>query len=1060
MSILRRAIQYALIPLVSAGFVGPYPVQAQVAVRIPDQDAQLRSRLFIGKKLWLATNKGAYLIDENSITRIIDGEERIDFINYINGQVWIATSKTLYQVEGETPKPVLDSDYPQNEDEPYESFFKDITGADGSLWVLTRRGVYKIDAGNAKQMSGQYSDIKRLYSVNEKLWVITSDGVYRVEGDVFTRIVDSTRSRRVYAGDRIGDIVEDTYGDIDFLAGKVWIRTSRNVYQVNGDTAKPLLDQDLQIYRLPKEINGKVWIATSKGAYRVDGDRVSRIPDKDSTVYDIKGTDSEVWIASTGGTYRVRGDTATEVLDQKVEVNQIWNLNGQVWLSGFSGIYRVDGDVPELILKVGQIFDPGYVRSIQKIDGRVWVMSERGGAYRIDGNSIRRIPVQEMEYEQPTKQRGFPIRRIPDQEMAFRHLENADGKAWLATSKGAYLVQGDSVRRIPDQDLDASDINFVKGKVWLVSTSGLYRVDENVTISVAVEGAESWWKSVADWILPGHVWIEGVIKPKVQYLDVSDGTDPYDNTIHRKFEIIMTTSKEVFLKAKEGKDYSPADSLERFLPSGKTTIYISTRDKWGNTIDHTVSGLVLPAPIALPFLLIPLSLILLFLVVTLAPFNSFFHSLLMNPFVRKYLSFGLVPLVMTVFPTVKWHVLRRYYLNVKDDEEFSRWQNRFVIPTQSFLPEEFGKLLAKHHKLLVIGQSGVGKTSYFKYLMACSASSKDNELKLRRVLPVFLPLERYREETIENMICAQLTKYGSLTDRDLATWVLQQGSFLVFIDGLNEVNDSMRNKINAFVDQHWRANYICISSQVNYPDFAKNIKATEMPPLGSEQIKKMIERRLGKEKADNLIGHFTKSTYDLYKIPWDLELAIDLAEQNEPLPQSKLELYEATMRPMFQTWNESGQADYPDLLFRRAYEMLSSQEAAFDRSDSALPDALRNRLLEKKYLVRSGDRCYFRHDLVRAYLASKYFAPRWKELLGSEKTTVDVNWRPMLEFVILQFEHNEEIRDLLLALLPKNKRLAGDLFNWVRNNQPDACQNWSDEFKQGFAEAMLRQNDA
>jgi hypothetical protein len=307
----------------------------------------------------------------------------------------------------------------------------------------------------------------------------------------------------------------------------------------------------------------------------------------------------------------------------------------------------------------------------------------------------------------------------------------------------------------------------------------------------------------------------------------------------------------------------------------------------------------------------------------------------------------------------------------------------------------------------------------------------------------------------EKVFNAQLVRYGQLTDQKLNNRFLQKGGFLIFIDGLNEVDESTRQKIGAFVDQYSNANYFCISSQRPYAEFA-GIARVQAASLSEDKIKEFLQKRLGEEQAQAILKEFGENIAEVYNIPHDLEFAIEFKENNPglPIPRSKMELYEATLAPMLNGWVEEGRTDYPASLFHRAYVMLYTSDACFDNSEVPLADDLRDGLVEKKFLIVRSTHYLFRHDLVRSFLASKYFTSRWRELLSDEELKIDDNWRTMLEFVLLNLRH-DEVRDVLERTLVKNKRLAGELFSWLEVTNPSICSEWATDFKIKFADAML-----
>src|SRR5262249_44282272 len=151
--------------------------------------------------------------------------------------------------------------------------------------------------------------------------------------------------------------------------------------------------------------------------------------------------------------------------------------------------------------------------------------------------------------------------------------------------------------------------------------------------------------------------------------------------------------------------------------------------------------------------------------------------------------------------------------------------------------------------------------------------------------------------------------------------------------------------------------------------------------LDKEAIKKILSDRLGSQ-AEKIVAIFYDELYREYEIPQDLELAIDLIEKGQPLPRSKLELYEATLKPIFNSWKKMN-LDYEEMLCRRAYEMLLKKES-FESAEVSLPTEIRNSLEEGKLLFHRGGQYQFRHDLIRAYLAAKYFKPRWRQLLVAD----------------------------------------------------------------------------
>jgi hypothetical protein len=122
-----------------------------------------------------------------------------------------------------------------------------------------------------------------------------------------------------------------------------------------------------------------------------------------------------------------------------------------------------------------------------------------------------------------------------------------------------------------------------------------------------------------------------------------------------------------------------------------------------------------------------------------------------------------------------------------------------------------------------------------------------------------------------------------------------------------------------------------------------------------------------------------------------------------------------------------------------------------------VPDEIVGNLVSCKFLVRSGDKIFFRHDLVRAFFASIYFRHIWKADLNLDGETIDRNWTPMLQFFVAQHDVNPaEASRLLFWLLERNREVAADLFKSIRRDHKQLLSSSTEEsFCKRFGEASL-----
>ncbi len=454
--------------------------------------------------------------------------------------------------------------------------------------------------------------------------------------------------------------------------------------------------------------------------------------------------------------------------------------------------------------------------------------------------------------------------------------------------------------------------------------------------------------------------------------------------------------------------------------------------------------------------------VLLILTLALAPYVDFFHDLLMNPWLRKFGSFGLIPLFLSIVPALREYILRRYRKGLLLDREFREMAEQFVLPSEDYSAECFGKRLDECQQLLLHGPSGIGKTAYLRFLACTYASSNGDSILPRGVLPVFIPLDRYQGQEPATAFAAELGTLGDLADSELSKWYLQQGGFVILLDGLNEVDASAQGKVNSFINANRKKNFFCVTSQQVYPLFDW-IERIPLKGLTEETIKEILERKLGAH-AEGALQQFTADTYRLYTVPQELEFAIEQVLAGNAVPQSTRELYDAIFQPVFDEWALAGQLDYKAILFSRAYEMLVEKQSYFDGGTPEISDEIIAALLNRKILVDRVPHYMFRHDLVRAFLAAQHLAPCWRILFEKDLSKADLNWLPMLQFAVANLSEGnrqgtaDPVRALVFEVLNINTKLAGDLFNALMKMNPALCDGWKDEFSKWFGEKILERS--
>ena len=659
---------------------------------------------------------------------------------------------------------------------------------------------------------------------------------------------------------------------------------------------------------------------------------------------------------------------------------------------------------------------------------------------------------------------GKNVEKVKDIQGRVSTVEEVKGQILVGTSRNESISGGELWIIGKDRKQIYSSLNFrgansqiekIGEYVWIRTNKELYIIYPDVEIKAELV-ASSWLPFFLDTILPPNLISLGEHEIRAYYVD-ENGKDPFKGTVTGKFRFI---EDENGTKPAET-SFSQQGGFRYRIALGKNEVNYWTIDFWGNTLTPKPKVYYgIPSQYSLAATLLIFSVVFVLGCFFLAPKVGFAHSAIMNPWLRKYFSLGSVPLLLSVFPALRRHILRRYSDAVNRDKEFTEWKKRLVYPDDEFLPEVFGEKLEDKRRLLLMGQSGIGKTSFFKFLTAYYVSKYKPKYP-EKVFPVYISLTNYGGNSLEELVYTQLFSYGKITDKELAPMFLEQGGLLIFLDGVNEVqNVSDRQKLSEFVEKFWTSNYICLSSQQSYPEI-ENIPKVELKAFIPEKVREFIRRRVNdKETAERVIKTLRDEDYQLYGVPLDLEFAVEILNGGEKsLPKSRTELYKITLSSIFAKWKESGNVDEEDYLCEHAYTMLVQRDLAFDSADNPKFKEIAEDLFKQKFLVKRERSYNFRHDLIRAYLASEFFYPRWKNLFKElNGKPIDSNWLEMLKFSCEQISDPAEVERLVYEVLEKSVRkdLVKSLFKWLKDNHPGKCSSWEKDFYAKYGESDFK----
>ncbi|MDM0071242.1 hypothetical protein [Variovorax sp. J31P207] len=723
---------------------------------------------------------------------------------------------------------------------------------------------------------------------------------------------------------------------------------------------------------------------------------------------------------------------------------------------GSEGFYRIRNGAIRKLNGDAKLSKKTNVLLIQLSGEEEFLAVLASGVYRISNDAFEKIdtnaPRQALEGLSPGES---SLSR--SQSESTQILKNGHD-VWVATETSVYVYSAKEKRfdRVPNIELARPQLKSFGDLLWIVGDSGIYRIYPNVSIGYNIDATSTAerWKQFASLLSGGDVLLSGFYKLLPKYVDTELDRSLAKSLPHGQFDFIAARSNVDFEELSRNSRYS-AESTPIDISAGHQIFFMRFRDRFGNTVITKSELTAWPSAEVVPLFILAVLGFASILALAAAPYSRTVHMAAMNPWLRRYGSFGLIPLLLTVLPLMRRHVLGRYLKQFSLDSEIEHTSDNFVPPAPDFTYENFVQFLASSRKVFLLGRSGLGKTSFFRYL--CSNLSRDAKLPRgwRKPIPIFIPVGRYQDLDPAEMFAAQLAKYGDIHDPELAMWFLRQGNFVLFVDGLNEVSDASRLKINRFLDMASRQNIVCLSSQQRYDDF-EWLSVVGLSPLTEVQMQSILARELPRNVVDEFVSELNISTREIYSTPQNLIFARRLLLAGELLPQSRFALYESVFRPIEDRWCKAGSEQLSVILSQRAFEMLSLKLPFLESGGFQVPPMLRSDLIEEKLVARSGKDLLFSHDLVRAYFAASFFFQIWEEDEEIWKRRPDRNWLAMIEFCMVRFTSTSQITQLLERFVAVSSSLAGDVFRLLKRDRPDLVSPETEAaFLKRFAEATI-----
>lgn len=264
-------------------------------------------------------------------------------------------------------------------------------------------------------------------------------------------------------------------------------------------------------------------------------------------------------------------------------------------------------------------------------------------------------------------------------------------------------------------------------------------------------------------------------------------------------------------------------------------------------------------------------------------------------------------------------------------------------------------LITSHQNLILLGDPGSGKTTTLKRLVQLVIHAGERERELQRRFPIAIVLrESAPEDSIHEIICARLgllkycdvqkqrefdtnvdrltiTYLGRTPLRDALPKILDQLVPIIFIDGLDEIDQTQRSNIEVEVSRlarRLKKAKVIISCRSG--DFVRNVEGfdvLEIRPLTQNQIKAIAKKWLN--EPDGFFKEISKfPNQDFLDRPLLLAQLIVIFSRAGYLPDQPSAVYKRILFLLLRDWDEERQivrkSAYANFEREQKYEFLCS----------------------------------------------------------------------------------------------------------------------------------------
>ncbi len=236
------------------------------------------------------------------------------------------------------------------------------------------------------------------------------------------------------------------------------------------------------------------------------------------------------------------------------------------------------------------------------------------------------------------------------------------------------------------------------------------------------------------------------------------------------------------------------------------------------------------------------------------------------------------------------------------------------------------EVIKKLQNIFILGKPGAGKTTLLKHITIKALSNSNN-----KHIPVFISLKEFSENKIEDTLYKQVMNTFEIHSfshaKPFVDKMLQDGNFMILLDGLDEVSESEINRVSddicKFTKRFYKNKFIMScrihAARDNYEDFSD----VELADFDSNQVNKFIENWFNdnKEKRKKCIRLLStnenKGIKELATQPLLLIFLCLYFNDTNEFPKNRAELYKEAINVLLVKWDSDRDIDRATDIYKK-----------------------------------------------------------------------------------------------------------------------------------------------